>query len=53
MTSNMLPSHIAPSQNYSTQNSNVDNLLDGYKIKSALPYKIFSISLIELKSNAN
>ena len=53
MTSNMLPSHIAPSQANSSQNSNVDDVLEGYKIKSALPYKNFSISLIELKSNAN
>ena len=42
MTSNVLPLHFAPSQVSSSQNSNVDDTLEGYKIKSALPYKIFS-----------
>ena len=43
MTSNVLPLHFAPSQASSSQNSNVDNMLEGYKMKSALPYKNFSI----------
>ena len=42
MTSNVLPLHFAPSQASSSQNSNVDDTLEGYKIKFALPYKIFS-----------
>ena len=42
MTSNVLPLHFAPSQTSSSQNSNVDDTLEGYKIKSALPYKFFS-----------
>ena len=46
MTSNVLPLHFAPSQASSSQNSNVDNTLEGYKIKSALPYKIFSTLLL-------
>ena len=46
MTSNVLPLHFAPSQASSSQNSNVDDTLEGYKIKSALPYKIFSTLLL-------
>ena len=42
MTSNVLPLHFAHSQASSSQNTNVDDTLVGYKIKSALPYKIFS-----------
>ena len=42
MTSNVLPLHIAPSQASSSQNSNIDDTLEGYKIKSALSFKIFS-----------
>ena len=42
MTSNVLPLHFAPSQASLSQNSNVDDMLEGYKIKSAPPYKIFS-----------
>ena len=42
MTSNVLPLHVAPSQASSSQNSNVEETLEGYKIKSALRYKIFS-----------
>jgi hypothetical protein len=38
MTGNVLPLHFAPKQASSSQRSNVD---EGYKIKSALPYKIF------------
>ena len=45
MTSNVLPLHFAPNQASSSQNSNVDDTLEGYKIKSALPYKIFSTLL--------
>ena len=43
MTSNVLPLHFAPSQASSSQNSNVDDKLEGYKIKSksALSFKIF------------
>jgi len=42
MTSNVLPLHFSSSQASSSQNSSVDNTLLGYKIKSALPYKIFA-----------
>ena len=42
MTSNVLPLHFAPSQASSSENSIVDNMLEGYKIKSALPFQIFS-----------
>ena len=45
MTSNVLPLHFALSQASSSQNSNVDDILEGYKIKSGLPYKIFSTLL--------
>ena len=47
MTSNVLPLHFAPSQVSSSQNSNVDDTLEGYKIKSALHYKIFSTLMEE------
>jgi hypothetical protein len=47
MTSNVLPLHFAPSQASSSQHSNVDDTLEGYNIKSALPYKIF-LPLISL-----
>ena len=40
MTSNVL--NFAPNQASSSQNSNLDNTLEGYKIKSTLPYQIFS-----------
>jgi hypothetical protein len=43
MSSNVLPLNFAPSQASSSQNSNVDDMLVGYKIKSAVPYKMFSI----------
>ena len=36
---NHLPLHFAPSQTSSSQNSNVDDTLEGYKIKSALLIK--------------
>ena len=42
MTSNVLPLYFAPSQASSSRNSNVDDTLEGYKIKYAFPYKIFS-----------
>ena len=42
MTSNVLPLLFPPSKASSSQNSNVDDTLEGYKIQSALPYKIFS-----------
>ena len=42
MNSNVLSLHFATSQVSSSQNSNVDDMLEGYKIKSALPFNIFS-----------
>ena len=42
MTNNVFPLHFATSQASSSQNSNVDDTLEGYKVKSALTYKIFS-----------
>ena len=36
MISYVLPLHFAPSQASSSQNSNVDDTLEGFKIKSAL-----------------
>ena len=45
MTSNVLSLHFDPSQTSSIQNLKVDNMLEGYMIKSALPYKIFSTFL--------
>ena len=52
MTSNVLPLHFAPSQASSSQNSNFDNTLEGYKIKSALPYKILSTLVIRWRMTA-
>ena len=46
MTSIVLPLHFTPKQASSSQNSNVDDTLEGYKIKFALPYKIFSTLLL-------
>ena len=52
MTSNVLPLHFAPSQASSSQNSNFDDTLEGYKIKSALPYKILSTLVIRWRMTA-
>ena len=41
MTCNILPLRFAPSQARSSQNSNVEDTLEGYKIIYALPYNIF------------